>query len=81
MIQDFDILGSEGLFLFCTLLKVLKQDISSFFCLALTIIIWRVITKEFLSLAALSGAQTFRVHKLSKVDMIGKHKDFMLKVF
>ena len=38
-----------------------------------------LITREFLSLADLLGAQTLHVHELSEVVMVGKHEDFMLR--
>ena len=56
MVQDFNVLGMEGLFFFCTLLKVLRQGISSSVSLTLTIVDSKVVTKEFLGLADLSRA-------------------------
>ena len=38
-----------------------------------------VVTREFLSLADLSGNQTLCVHELWEVVIVGKHKDFMLR--
>ena len=81
MVEDFDVLGIESFFLFCTLLRVLRQGISSSVSLTLTIIDLKVVTREFLSPADLSGAQTLRVHKLLEVVMVGKHKNFMSKAF
>lgn len=37
-VQDFDILGSEGLFFFCTLLKILRQGVNNSIYFALIII-------------------------------------------
>ena len=42
-VQDFDVLGAEGLFFFCTSLKVSRQGISSSISLALTIVNCNVI--------------------------------------
>ena len=55
-VQDFDVLGSEGLFLLCTSLRVLRQGVSSFISFALTIVDSKVVTREFLSPADLSRA-------------------------
>ena len=61
-------------------MRELRQDIGSSVNLALTIIDLEVITREFLSLADLSGAQTLCCHKLSEVIMVGKYEDFMSRV-
>ena len=81
MIQDFDILGLEDFFFLCTLLRVLNQGISIFIYFALTIIHLKVITKKFLGLIDLSRAQTLHIHKSSEVIVVGKHENFMLRVF
>ena len=47
-VQDFDVLGVKGLFFFCTLLRVLRQGISSSISLALTIVDSEVVAREFL---------------------------------
>ena len=77
--QDFDVLCSEGLFLFCTSLRVSRQGISSSVSFALTIIDLEVVTREFLGPADLSGAQTLCIHELLEVVMVGKQEDFMLR--
>ena len=77
--QNLDVLRSEGLFLFCTPLRVSRQGISSSVSFALTIINLEVVIKEFLGPADLPGAQTLRIHESSKVVMVGKHENFMLK--
>ena len=81
IVQNLDVLRSEGVFLFSTPLRVSKQGIGSFVCLALTIIDLEVVTREFLSPTDLPGAQTLRVHELSEVVMVGKHGDFMSRAF
>ena len=75
--QDFDVLCSEGVFFLSVPLGILRQGISSSVNFALTIIDSKVVTREFLGPANLSGAQTLCVHKSLKVVMVGKHKDFM----
>ena len=75
--QDFDVLCSEGVFFLSVPLGVSRQGISSSVSFALMIIDSEVVTREFLGPADLPGAQTLRIHKLSKVVMVGKHKDFM----
>ena len=77
--QDFDIFGLESLFFFSTLLKISRQGVSNSICFALTVINLKVVTREFLSLADLSKAQTLYIYKLLGVIMVGKHKDFLLK--
>ena len=79
--QNLDVLRLEGLFVLSNPLRVLKQGIGSFVSLVLIIIDLEMVTRKFLSLADLSGAQNFRVHELSKVDMVGKHEDFMSRAF
>ena len=79
--QNFDVLGSESFFLLNTPLRVIKQGIGSSICLALLVIDPEVVTRELLGLANLSGAQTFCLHELSEVVMVGKHKNFMLGAF
>ena len=81
MVQDFHIFSSEGLFLYSTLLRISRQGVSNSICFALTVIDLEVVMRKFLSLADLSGAQILRVYELSKVVMVGKHNDFMLKAF
>ena len=75
--RNLDVLRSESVFLLSTPLKVSRQGIGSSVSLALTIIDSEVVTREFLSPADLSGAQTLRVHKSSEVIMVGKYEDFM----
>ena len=80
-VQDFDVLRAENFFLFCTLLRVLRQGISSAVSLALMVIDSEVVTREFLGPADLSGAQTLRVHKPAEVDIVGEYKHLILKPF
>ena len=81
MVQDFDVLCLQGLFLLSTSLRVSRQGISSSVSFALMIIDSEVVTREFLGPADLSGAQTLRVHEPAEVVMIGKNKHLVLRPF
>ena len=80
-VQDLDVLGAEGLFFFCTLLRVLRQSIYSSVSFVLTIVNSGVVTREFLSPADLSGAQTLHLYEPTEVVVVGKHKHLMLRSF
>ena len=80
-VQDFDILGAEGLFLLYTLLRVSRQYISSSISLALMIVDSEVVAREFLGPADLSGAQTLCLHEPAEVIVVGEYKHLMLKPF
>ena len=77
--QDFDVFVLEGFFFLCTLLRVLRQSVSSSIGFALIIIDLEVVTREFLSQANLSGAKTLCIHEPVEVVVVGKHEDFMLR--
>ena len=80
-VQNFDILGVEGIFFLCTSLKVLRQGISSSVSFVLTIVNSKVVAKEFLGPADLSGAQTLCFHKPMEVVVVGKYEHLMLRPF
>ena len=80
-VQDFDVLGAEGLFLFCTLLRVPRQGISSSISLALIIVDLQVVAREFLGPADLSRAQTLYLHELMEVVVVGEYEHLMLRPF
>ena len=80
-VQDLDILGVEGFFLFRILLRVLRQGISNIVSLALTIVDWEVVVRELLSLADLSKAQTLCLYELTKVVVVDEYKHLMLRPF
>ena len=75
--QDFDVFCSEGLFLFCTSLRISRQGISSSVSLVMTIVDLEVVAKEFLGPADLSGAQTLRLHEPAEVVVVGKYENFI----
>ena len=79
--QNVDVLRSEGLFLLRTPLRVLKQGISSYVSLALTIVDSEVVKRELLGPADLSGAETLRVYESTEVVVLGKYKHLMLGAF
>ena len=81
MVEGLDVLDVEGVFLFCILLRVSRQGISSSISIALTIINLEVITREFLGTTDLPGAQTLRIHKLTKVVMVCKDEDLVFAIF
>ena len=78
---DLDVLGTEGLFLFCTLLRLSKQGISSSIHLVLMIVYLEVVIREFLGPADFFGVQTLRVYEPAEVVMIGEYKHLMLRPF
>ena len=81
MVQNLDLLRLEGILLLSTPLRVSRQGNGSSVSLALIIIDLELISRKFLSLTDLSGAQTLHVHELSEVVIVGKHEDFMSRAF
>ena len=80
-LEDFDVLGMEGFFLFYTSLRVSRQGVSSSISLPLTIVDLDVVTREFLGSADLFKAQTLYIHELAEIVMVDKHKNFMLGAY
>ena len=80
-VEDLDVLETKSVFLFYTLLGVLRQGIGSFVSFALTIIDSEVVTREFLGPADLPGAQTLRIHELTKVIVIYKDENLVFATF
>ena len=81
MVQDLDVLCSEGFFLRSTLLRLSRQGIGSSVSLALTIIDLKVVGGEFLGPADLSGAQTLHFHKPTEVVVVGEYEQLVLRPF
>ena len=79
--QDFDVLGAESFFLLCTLLRVLKKDISNSVSFALTIVDLEVVAREFLGLADLSRAQTLCLNEPTEVVVVNKYEHLILRSF
>ena len=80
-VQNFDVLGAEGFFLLCILLRVSRQGISSPVSLALTIIDSEMVARKFLSPSDLFGAQTLHLHELTEVVVVGEYKHLILRLF
>ena len=81
MVQNLDVLRSEGFFLLSTPLRVSRQGIGSSVSFALTIVNLKVVTRELLCPADLFGAQTLRVHKLAEVVVVGEYEHLILEAF
>ena len=81
MVEDIDIHGLENFILFCALLKILRQGISSFINLVLTIINMEVITRTFLDVANMRWAQTLYIHKWLEVIVVGEYEHLELRFF
>ena len=79
--QNLDILGSEGFFLLCTLLRIMRQSINCSICFILAIIDLIVVTREFSNLVNLFGAQTLCVHEPMEVVVVGEYEDLVLAAF
>ncbi len=75
--ENLGILISESLFLGLTSLGEARQGISRSISLSLIIIDSEVVSRELLGPADLTRAQTFRIHKLTKVIMVSKNEDLI----
>ena len=62
-------------------LKKAKERVCNFICFIVIIIYLKIVLKHFLSLPDLFGAQTFCIHKITKVVIIDKYEDFMFETF
>ena len=79
--QNLDIFSVESLFLLSTLLRVLRQGISSSVSFTLAIIDSKIVTKKFLGQADLSRAQTLYIHELAEVIVVCKYEHLILRLF
>ena len=79
--QDFDVLSIKGFFFFCTLLRVLRQGISNFVSLALTIVDLEVMVREFLGPTNLSRAQALCFYEPLEVVVVGEYKHLIVRPF
>ena len=77
-VQNLDVLRLEGVFLLSTPLRVSSHGIGSSVSLALTIIDSKVVARELLGPADLSGAQTLRVYEPAEVVVVGEYEYLML---
>ena len=62
-------------------LREARQCVCSSVCFALIIINSKVVTREFLRPADLSGAQTLCIYEPTEVVIVGKYQDFVLAAF
>ena len=79
--ENLGVLSSKLSFLIMPSLREAREGVCSSVCFALTIIDLKVVTREFLSLADLSGAETLRVHEPAEVVVVGEYKHLMLRPF
>ncbi len=78
LVQDFRVLGLEGLFFLSTPLEVSRQGISSSISFVLLIIDPEVVSWQFLRPPDLLKAQAFRIYETLEVVVVCKHENFML---
>ena len=73
---------SLKLFIFIfVFLRKMRQYICSSICLILTIINKKIVPEELLGPTDLFRAETLYIHKVAKVVVIGKHKNFVFATF
>lgn len=81
MIKNLDILFSKRFFLDLVSLGKVRQGVSSSISLLLTIIDFKVVLQEFLTLMDLTRTQTFCIYKSSEVIMVNKDEDLIFIAF
>lgn len=79
--KNLEILISKSLFFGLAFLCEARQSISCSISLFLTVINWKVISREFLGIADLTKTQTFCIHKSTEVVVVIKDKDLIFAVF
>ncbi len=79
--ENLGVLISESLFLSLAFLKKAKQGVSRNISFFLAIIGLEVVSRELLSLADLTRAQVFHIHKSTEVIMVSKDKDLVFAAF
>ena len=75
--KNLGILGSELFFFSLTFMRKLRQNISSYISLALSILDSELIQGKFFSPADLPQTQAFGIHEWTKIIMISKHKNLI----
>lgn len=78
--KNLDILVLEYFFLKLTLPWKLRQGIICHISSLLTIVDLKIVTKELLGLTNLTGARTFCIYELTRVDMVRKDENFVFAV-
>ncbi len=81
MMENLGVFISKTLFLGLVSLGEVRQGISCNISFSLMIIDLEVVSREFLSTADLTRAQTFYIHELTEVIMVSKDKDLVLAAF
>ena len=76
--KDLAIFSSKLLLLILASLWKPRQSICSRICLTLAIVDLKMVSKELLGLADLSGAQALRIHETTEVIMLRKDENLML---
>ena len=79
--KDSAILSLELILLILVFLEKPRQSICSCICFALAIVDLKIVSKELLGSADLSGAQTLCIHETTEVIMIRKDENLMLATF
>lgn len=79
--KNFGVHNLEILFFGQTSLKEARQSICSSISLFLIMIDPKIVSRELLSIADLTGAQALHIHELTKVVMVNKNEDFVLAAF
>ena len=79
--KDLAILSSELIFLILVSLQKPQQSICSCICFALAVVNLKMVLRELLGPADLSGAQTLRINKATKVVVVCKDKYLVLATF
>ena len=78
MVEDSSILSSKDFLLVGVSLKEVRQGISSSISFTLLIIDAKVVSRELLNPANLTGAQALWIPEPSEVIKIGTHENFVL---
>ena len=79
--KNLSVFSLKLFFLIQASLRAAKEYLYSFIRFILTIIDSKMVTRELLSLADLTRAQTFCIHKLSEVIMGSENKNFVFAAF
>ena len=76
--KDLAIFSMEFILLILAFLQKPQQSICNCICFALAVINLKIIPRELLGLADLSGAHTFYIHEETKIVVVYEDKHLML---
>ena len=79
--KNFGVLSSKLFFLIVALLIEAREGVRSSIYFSLIVVNPKIVMREFLSLADLSGAETLCIHKLAKVVIVGQDEELVLAIF